>query len=308
MPAEDDLAADTRRLAEQLVPHVGGGRPRLDGVEERFALVGRRVVGRQGEEGGEGEGQHDRTSGKMRAAGIFFPTAGRSGYDTAIVRLSIPASGAFAMRDAIPCTECRDRRHFLGAAGVATAALATGLNLVPFRSARAADAKPAPAEELVKELFAGLSDDQKKQVVKPWEDKRRPSVNPNKALDKKIGEVYDKKQIELLERIVKAMGSGDDGYKQISRGGTWDASKAFANCGADIFGDPSKGKFAFLFTGHHLTIRCDGDSEEGAAFGGPIYYGHTPMGYSTGNMFAYQTEAVKKLFDGPGREAEERRW
>lgn len=56
-------------------------------------------------------------------------------------------------------------------------------------------------------------------------------------------------------------------------------------------------KFAFLFSGHHLTIRCDGDSEEGAAFGGPIYYGHTPNGYSDRNVFAYQTKEVARVFD-----------
>ena len=74
-------------------------------------------------------------------------------------------------------------------------------------------------------------------------------------------------------------------------------SKTFDQTGADIFGDPSKGKFAFLFTGHHLTVRCDGDSEEGAAFGGPIYYGHTPNGYHPSNVFAYQTQQVLKLYD-----------
>ena len=93
------------------------------------------------------------------------------------------------------------------------------------------------------------------------------------------------------------LGSGDEGYRQITRDGTWDASKAFENSGAMIFGDPTPGnKFAFVFAGHHLTIRCDGDSEPGAAFGGPIYYGHSPNGYSKDNLFNYQTKSVKKLF------------
>src|SRR5262245_4427446 len=94
------------------------------------------------------------------------------------------------------------------------------------------------------------------------------------------------------------MSAGDEGYRQVSRLGTWDASRTFANCGALIFGDPTPGnKFAFVFAGHHLTIRCDGNTEEGPAFGGPIYYGHSPNGYSRGNVFNYQTRSVLKVFD-----------
>jgi len=113
--------------------------------------------------------------------------------------------------------------------------------------------------------------------------------------------VYTEAQRELIEKIVKSLCSGEDGYRQISRrtseGKVWDASGAFENCGAMFFGEPTKGKkFAFVFAGHHLTIRCDADSEEGAAFGGPIYYGHTPNGWSRGNIFNYQTQAVVKLY------------
>jgi Protein of unknown function (DUF3500) len=204
------------------------------------------------------------------------------------------------------CPECRsvDRRDFVrtlaagtalstlgvAAAGVATRASATEKGPMP-RVVNAA------AEELVRELHSTLSADQQKLVVKPWNHKDRRSVNPNKALDKTIDVVYSKTQQELLVRIVKAIGAGEDGWHQISRAGTWDASKTFDQCGADIFGDPSTGKFAFLFTGHHLTVRCDGDAEAGAAFGGPIYYGHTPFGYNERNVFHYQTREVAKVFE-----------
>jgi hypothetical protein len=158
-----------------------------------------------------------------------------------------------------------------------------------------------PAEALIKELFTGLKDDQKKAVAKAYDTSKagalvRRVVNPNRALDQQIGKVYTKAQIELLEKIVKSLSNGDDGYRRISRGGTWDASGKFENCGADFFGDPTSGKWAFLFTGHHLTMRCDGNSEEGAAFGGPFYYGHTPHGYSSGNIFFYQTKSAMNLF------------
>lgn len=202
------------------------------------------------------------------------------------------------MREAEPCPECApvDRRDFLRLAGVGAGALlaapaaAKGLTVPP------AAKEAAPAEALVKELFAGMTADQKKLAQLPWDHEARHRMY-NKALGKKIGEVYTKPQTELVERILKAMSSGDEGFRQFSRGGTWDASKKFTECGANIFGDPEKGKYAFVFSGHHITLRCDGDSEDGPAFGGPIYYGHTPDGYSNQNIFRYQTKAVEKFFD-----------
>jgi hypothetical protein len=205
----------------------------------------------------------------------------------------------------LPCPECDDldRRGFLRTLALGGAALTTGATSLLLPSSAQADVKtPMPrvsnpvAEDLVKELFAGLNDDQKKAVVKPWDHAARKSVNPNRALDKTIGAVYTKPQQELVQKIVRAIASDDKGWEQVSRNGTWDGSKSFERTGADIFGNPSTGKFAFLCTGHHLTIRCDGDSEEGAAFGGPIYYGHSPNGYSPKNVFSYQTRQVMKAY------------
>jgi len=113
----------------------------------------------------------------------------------------------------------------------------------------------------------------------------------------RIKDAYTPAQQDLVEKIVKSLSSGDEGYRQISRDGDWDASGSLDNCGALIFGDPTPGqKFAFVFAGHHLTIRCDGDSEPGAAFGGPIYYGHSPNGYAKANIFSYQTNSVIEAY------------
>jgi hypothetical protein len=205
------------------------------------------------------------------------------------------------------CPECDaiDRREFVRYLG-AGALAAASVPLVAGKTRAAGELAPMPrlftpnyaAENLVKELYAGMSDEQKKQVCRKFDDTARRSVNPNRFLDVPLGKVFTKTQQELIDRIVQAIGAGDDlAYRQLSRGGTWDASKSFDNCGTNIFGEPGNGKFAFLFTGHHLTIRCDGDSEEGAAFGGPIYYGHSPNGYNPNNVFSYQTREVMKLYD-----------
>jgi hypothetical protein len=70
-----------------------------------------------------------------------------------------------------------------------------------------------------------------------------------------------------------------------------------------MFGELVWGKkFAFVFSGHHLTIRCPGTSEEGAAFGGPMFYGHSPNGYSERNVFNYQTKSVLSVFEALSEE------
>jgi hypothetical protein len=202
-----------------------------------------------------------------------------------------------------------DRRNFLRAAGGSAAVVALGAAGL----SRAADSpavqektkKSRPAEELVKELYSNLTDEQKKTVLFPYDEgqtktNRATRLGMYNAAIKNIHieKAYTKAQQELIEKIVKAMSSGDEGYRQISRAGTWDASKTFGHCGALFFGEPTEGnKYAFVFSGHHMTIRCDGDFADGNAFGGPIYYGHTPNGYSRGNVFNYQTRSVKSVYE-----------
>lgn len=208
--------------------------------------------------------------------------------------------------------ELLQRRHFLSVLGKQSAgAIALG-SLASSQALADSKEKPAkkkivkPAEELIRELYSTLSEDQKKTIVLPW---NHGSKN-GKGLPTRLGmfnrpimnltieKNYDKKQQELVQRILKAISSDEEGYKCITRNGTFDGSRSFERCGALIFGDPSgKEKFSWVFSGHHLTVRCDGNSEEGAAFGGPMYYGHSPNGYSTRNVFNYQTKEVQKVFE-----------
>ena len=203
------------------------------------------------------------------------------------------------------CPECEDpalaldRRNFIRVVGGAAAVAAT-VGVPAIARARREQAKPA--EALIQELFAGLSDEQKKKVVLPFDHGTKGGI-PTRlgmynaaAAGVKIGTVYTKKQQELIDRIVKSMAAGEEGYKCLSRGGTWDGSHALENCGCLFFGEPGPGKkYAWLFTGHHMTIRADGDFMDGAAWGGPMYYGHSPNGYVPGNIFNFQTKSVLEV-------------
>jgi len=207
------------------------------------------------------------------------------------------------------CPECKelDRRDFLGTLGAGAAVLG---GLAPAASwaaeapATSASSVEKPAESLIKELYSTLSDDQKKSLVYAWNhgaEKGLPArmVMVNSPLfSKKIGDNYTKPQQELCHKIFRAMCADDEGYQRLSRNGKFDNSGSFENIGAVIFGEPTDNKqYAFVFTGHHLTVRCDGNSEPGAAFGGPMYYGHSPNGYSSNNVFNFQTKSVLSIYD-----------
>jgi hypothetical protein len=181
---------------------------------------------------------------------------------------------------------------------LATAPAVAAAKVVPVK-------KPAkPAEDLVKELYATLTADQKKDVVLPWNHGASARSLPtrmrmyNSPINRRIGQCYTQAQQELISKILRAICSDDEGYRRITRNGNFDGSRSLQGCGANIFGEPGDHQqFTWVFTGHHLTVRCDGNSEFGNAFGGPMYYGHSPNGYSERNIFYYQTKSVLSVFD-----------
>jgi len=214
------------------------------------------------------------------------------------------------------CPECESgiplaRRDFIRVIGTTAAIAAVGLS--PLQKARAARAeKQRQAEAMVFELYQSMTDDQKTKVARPWD--HRPTAKDkvtsrlatgNEAVNKLLlGNEYKKSQIALLDKIFHAIGNGDEGYKQLSRDNRFDASGDFESISAIIYGEPAEGKkFSLVFTGHHLTVRCDGNSEEATAFGGPLYYGHSPNGYATNNVFHKQTTAATDLFSALDKDA-----
>jgi hypothetical protein len=198
------------------------------------------------------------------------------------------------------------RRDFIRVLGTSAAAVAVG-GLTPLQKARAARAeKQAQAEAMVFELYKTMDTDQKRKLVLPWDAKVKVDGKDylarlntaNGPVGKSvIGLEYDKKQVELLDKIFRSISNGEEGYKRLSRGGKFDNSGSFESIGCLMYGEPAEGKkFSLVFCGHHLTLRCDGNSEEKTAFGGPLYYGHSPSGYANNNVFNYQTKAVNEVF------------
>jgi hypothetical protein len=208
------------------------------------------------------------------------------------------------------CDDGRDRKHvpsrrqFMRTLGGGTVALIAGgaLSTRLLAAEGTENRKPRPAEELIRELHASLSDSQKAELVYPWDHQSdgaptRLGTFNQAVFGKRIDDTYTPAQRELVQRSLQAILADDDAFERLSRNNTWDSSGSFGGCGAVLFGNPEDGPFSWVFAGHHLTMRCDGNSQPGAAFGGPLYYGHSANGYSDNNVYLYQTKAVHSVFD-----------
>jgi hypothetical protein len=220
---------------------------------------------------------------------------------------------------AIPALARRDFIR-LSAAGAAAAALGSAVPLFG-ADEKAADAKTP--ETLVKKLYDSMSKDQRKEVCFPWDyqdDKlgllrTRISNNWHITGPTIIGsDYYTKDQQEIVRAIYEGI-IQPEWHKKVDKqltddngGKGWGTSQNIA-----IFGEPGTGKFELVMTGRHMTLRCDGNSTEHMAFGGPIFYGHAASGFNEkpghpGNVYweqALEANKVYEMLDGKQRKLAE---
>ncbi len=193
------------------------------------------------------------------------------------------------------------RREFLKIAATGGAAVAASSALPAF-AAEPAKAK-ATSETLVATLFKSLTAEQKKVVAFAFDHPLRSKVDNNWMIAKAIADVFTKDQQAMIRDIFNGMHSPEYAEQ------VWDATvhdtlgKGFeAACSVALFGTPGAGKFEFVVAGRHVTRRCDGDSVEGAAFGGPIFYGHqagdddVEAADHPGNAYWYQARRANEVF------------
>jgi hypothetical protein len=214
-----------------------------------------------------------------------------------------------ANRERSDCPDCPrgpqiDRRLFLKTAGAAAVVAA-----VP-SPALAAEAKKAPPETYVKKLYDSLSDPQRREICFAWDHVERPGArgllrthisNNWEITDKYVAsDFYTKDQQELIRAIFEGVYQPEWVHrieKQLADdAGGYGHSQSIA-----IFGEPGKDKFELVMTGRHLTVRCDGNSTEHVAFGGPIFYGHAATGFDErvghpGNVFWHQAVEAGKVY------------
>lgn len=196
--------------------------------------------------------------------------------------------------DCPDCCEPVSRRGFLqktGAAAVAAGALPSLFGTKLY----AAAGKQQVAESAVGRLYQALSDEQKKVVCMPFDHEKRRTINANwKITGPEIGDsFYTPEQRQIIADIFRGVTS-EDGHARFLKS-TADDAGGWDSYHVAIFGEPGTGKFEWEMTGRHLTIRADGDSVDGAAFGGPIVYGHGESDPAK-NYFHYQTKQANEVF------------
>lgn len=210
---------------------------------------------------------------------------------------------------------CCNRRHFIqtsAAAGIA----AWGLPLFPTLSQAATPAGATP-ENLVVKLYQSLTPTQKAEICFAWDhtDDRgllRTHVSNNwNITDEKFAvgsKFFTKDQQELIHELFFGLYQ-PDWRKKIAQQLQDDAGGYGKSQSIALFGKPGEGKFEFVMTGRHLTVRCDGNSAPHVAFGGPIFYGHAAKDFNEqpdhpGNVFWYQAlkaNGLYQMLDGKQR-------
>ena len=222
-----------------------------------------------------------------------------------------------------PCPDCQwehpNRREFLRTASAGAIAAVAGGGLLAAPGPVVAS-EPNPPETVVKLLYDSLSDAQRQRVCFDWDyqDPQRGLLRTRVGANWHITEpavnsdFYAAEQRQMIRDIFDGVIQPDwhaKFDKQLK-----DDTGGFGNGqNIAIFGKPGGDNFQFVLTGRHMTVRCDGNSAEHVAFGGPIFYGHAASGATEkpdhpGNVFWQQALAanrVHEMLDGRQRKLAE---
>jgi len=209
-----------------------------------------------------------------------------------------------------------DRRQFLKQSSHLALTAGTALGLSPALAGADQQAslagekipdKPS-AESYVKLLYESLSPGQREKICFPWnhqeEDRRllRTRVENNWDITNHYvnDNFYSADQRALVRAIFENLYQ-PEWHEKIDKQLEDDSGGFGEQNSIAIFGQPGGEKFEFVMTGRHMTIRCDGDTTDHVAFGGPIFYGHAAEGFNEephhpGNVFWPQAEEANRLY------------
>ena len=206
-----------------------------------------------------------------------------------------------------------NRRDFLKKTGTAATAAALAGTWTDWASANQEDAAKAvdanSAETVVKLLYESFNDQQKSAVCFNWEHedpkrgllRTRVQNNWNITKPDVKSDFFTGDQQKMIRDIFEGI-FRPEWHEKIDKQLKDDAGGFGIDQSIGIFGKPGDGKFEFVMTGRHMTIRCDGNSTEHMAFGGPIFYGHAADGFNEspdhkGNVFWPQAVEANKVFE-----------
>jgi hypothetical protein len=143
------------------------------------------------------------------------------------------------------------------------------------------------SDSLPTQLYKSLSDSQKEKLCLPVDHPKRQFISNWWYIhpEHRIPTTFTRDQQDAIRKIFDSMHSPDlrDAVNnQVLIDQYGDAKNAPS---AGFFGTPEDENFEFIFTGHHVTRRCNGRSDKGQGFGGaPIFYGHYPHPVKDGKV------------------------
>jgi hypothetical protein len=195
-------------------------------------------------------------------------------------------------------------------------AAATGVALADAvlapRPVQALSAPPITAESLASELFRSLTEPQQKVLCFPIDHELRGEIDNNWRITKPMDQVLSAEQRDLVKQLFLKLHSEEYAPKVLQQ--VIHDNNGFDRCSLAFFGQPgakptprapirgSEADWEFVFTGRHVTRRCDSSTrEDGVAFGGPIFYGHAAQRFNEapdhpGNIYWYQAVRANELF------------
>ncbi len=211
--------------------------------------------------------------------------------------------------EACSCGHSLNRRDFIKTTLTGVAAAAVGA--VPALQTAAAPTRTSKSETLVTSLYKALRPEQREAICFPFDHPLRTKVDNNWQITKQnISQLFNPDEQALVREIFLNLHSPEYA-ERVMHQVEHDAGKdGFGACSVALFGQPGTGQFEFVLTGRHVTRRCDGDSVEGTAFGGPIFYGHAAEGDTEkpdhpGNAYWFQAQRANEVFgalDGKQRQ------
>ncbi len=208
------------------------------------------------------------------------------------------------------CPDCRpvSRRSFLKTvptAGLALAALPSHLASPRILAAEpgASSAATASGETLVATLYKSLTEPQRAALCFDFDHELRRKVDNNWHIVKpRVDEILNRDQQAMVREIFTRLHSEEYASRILAAVEHDNGQRGLGACSVALFGEPGTAKFEFVLSGRHVTRRCDGDSVQGAAFGGPIFYGHAALSDEEaadhpGNVYWYQARQANAVFN-----------
>jgi len=191
------------------------------------------------------------------------------------------------------CPDCDalDRRGFLKTAALGSVGLAAAAATPKFTGT---------SETLVATLYNSLTDAQRPKIVFPFDHALRSKVDNNWQITPvTIGKFFTPDQQAMIDEIFRGLHNPEFVEKVMYH--IQEDAGGLGNYSVALFGTPGTGKFEFVLAGRHCTTRCDGDSVEGSAFGGPIFYGHASLSNNEApdhpkNVYWFQAKRANEVF------------